>query len=396
VHGLRCEIREGARFCDSCGAPQAAPIDTQEQRKTVTVVFCDVTGSTASGERLDAESFRRVMARYFDEARRVIERHGGTVEKFIGDAVMAVFGVPVVHEDDAVRAVRAADELRRAIGLLNDELAHDYDTTLELRIGVNTGEVVTGTEERLATGDAVNVAARLQQAAAPGEILLGPETRALARDAVTVEELAAAVAMHAGRFDEARTHARRARTVAAERGMDLHDQSSGMVLGQIELMAGDAEAAERVLRESCDRLAELGETGYRSTVAGFLAEALYELGRDDEAQEILDLVAQIAQSDDVEPQLRLRTVGARLLARRGDHEAAVRLARQGIELASTTDYLDLNAQAHLALAEVLRASGSPGETDALRAALDFYERKESVPMIDFTRTLLTAAAAASP
>src|SRR5213082_1410519 len=82
------EIREGARFCDTCGAPQAAPAETQEQRKTVTVVFCDVTGSTAIGERLDAESFRRVMARYFDEARRVIERHGGTVEKFIGDAVM--------------------------------------------------------------------------------------------------------------------------------------------------------------------------------------------------------------------------------------------------------------------------------------------------------------------
>lgn len=73
------EIREGARFCDTCGAPQAAPAETQEQRKTVTVVFCDVTGSTAIGERLDAESFRRVMARYFDEARRVIERHGGRI-----------------------------------------------------------------------------------------------------------------------------------------------------------------------------------------------------------------------------------------------------------------------------------------------------------------------------
>jgi class 3 adenylate cyclase/tetratricopeptide (TPR) repeat protein len=1009
------EIREGARFCDSCGAPQAVPVESHEQRKTVTVVFCDVTGSTALGERLDAESFRRVMARYFAEARRVIERHGGTVEKFIGDAVMAVFGVPVVHEDDAVRAVRAAEELRRAIGTLNSELERDYDTTLELRIGVNTGEVVTGTEERLATGDAVNVAARLQQSAAPGEILLGQETRALARDAVTVEELvplevkgkqaplvayrlesvtpdapglarhldapmigreheravledafantvrrrscalftllgtagvgksrlareflggvdarvvegqclsygegitywpvvevvkqlggssgqpaleallgeaatpttpeeiawavrklmesaaherplvvrfddvhwgeptfldliehvadlsrdapilllclarpdllerspgwgggklnattillepldadetdelierllhgeqldpelvarirvaadgnplyveemlamvrasgerevvvpptikallaarldqlepaerrvlergavegqlfhsaavaatarepgpvdrqlvalvrkelvrpdqpqipvgdayrfrhilirdaaydalpkavraelherfaawldergvdlvehdeivayhleqayryraelgpvdadaealavraaellasagrgarlrsdmrtasalferaialatpirlpllvelgeiliegtgelgrattlldqtidearavgdelvatmaaalrsaaaghradpsasfqrtislateagalaerfgdegqvasmlfvagqhhffagqsreaerilgdalqhalraddlyqaqkcvhwtlgarawgaasrteiaqtadlipdallpalehapfyywnAAAVAMHAGQFDEARSHARRARTVAAERGMDLHDQSSGMVLGQIELIAGDAEEAERVLRESSDRLAELGETGYRSTVAGFLAEALYELGRDDEAQEVLDLVAEIAQTDDVEPQLRLRTVGARLLARRGDHEAAERLARQGVELAATTDYLELNAQAYLALAEVLRASGSPGETDALRAALDFYERKESIPLIERTRALLSAAAAAS-
>src|SRR5437660_1179265 len=181
------EIREGARFCDSCGARQAAPAETQEQRKTVTVVFCDVTGSTALGERLDAESFRRVMARYFDEARRVIERHGGTVEKFIGDAVMAVFGVPVLHEDDAVRAVRAAAELRVAIHALNEELAHDYGTTLELRIGINTGEVVTGTEERLATGDAVNVAARLEQAASPGSVLLGPETLRLVRHGVEAE-----------------------------------------------------------------------------------------------------------------------------------------------------------------------------------------------------------------
>ena len=1009
------EIREGARFCDTCGAPQAAPAETQEQRKTVTVVFCDVTGSTAIGERLDAESFRRVMARYFDEARRVIERHGGTVEKFIGDAVMAVFGVPVVHEDDAVRAVRATAELRVAMQTLNEELAHDYGTTLELRIGINTGEVVTGTEERLATGDAVNVAARLQQAAAPGEILLGAETRALARDAVDVEELvplelkgkqaplvayrldsvtpdapgvarhldapmvgreherhvledafanavrrrtcalftllgtagvgksrlareflagvdarvveghclsygdgitywpvvevvkqlggsggqqaleallgeaetptspeeiawsvrkrfeaaalerplvvvfddahwgeptfldlvehvadlsrdapilllclarpellerrpgwgggklnattillepldaaeteelidsllggeeldpdlvariraaaegnplyveemlamvrasgerdivvpptikallaarldqldpserrvlergavegqlfhsaaveaiardhspvdrqlvalvrkelvrpdqpqipvgdayrfrhilirdaaydalpkavraelherfaawldergtdlvehdeivayhleqayryraelgpvdaegealgsraaqllataghgarlrgdmraaavlleravslptparlallvelgevvvegigelergtallertidearvagdalvvamasalrsaaaghraepsasfertialateaaalaerggdegqlasmlfiagqhhffagqsreaerilseamqhalrannlyqaqkciqwtlgarswgaasrseiaetaelipqvllpslerapfyhwaAASVAMHAGEFDDARMHGRRARSVAAERGMDLHDQSSGMVLGLIELMAGDPEAAEPILRESFDRLADLGETGYRSTIAGMLAEALYELDRDDEANEVLDLVAEIAQPDDVDPQLRLLTLRARLLARHGDHVEAERHAREGIALAATTDYLELNADAYLALAEVLRASGSHGEIEALRTALDYFERKESVPMIERTRALLSAAAAAS-
>ncbi len=151
----------------------------------MTVLFSDVTGSTALGERLDPESLRAVMARYFDLARTVVERHGGTVEKFIGDAVMAVFGVPVLHEDDALRAARAAADLRAALAGLNDSLERDYGTTLELRIGVNTGEVVTGTEERLATGDAVNVAARLEQAAQPGEILLGPETWALVRDAVS-------------------------------------------------------------------------------------------------------------------------------------------------------------------------------------------------------------------
>ena len=107
------ENPEGARFCNVCAAPLgAAAPGTREQRKTVTVLFCDVTGSTALGERLDPESLRRVLARYFETAKMVVEQHGGTVEKFIGDAVMAVFGVPQVHEDDALRAVRAAAQLR--------------------------------------------------------------------------------------------------------------------------------------------------------------------------------------------------------------------------------------------------------------------------------------------
>src|SRR5581483_11466223 len=171
--------RGGARFCDSCGAQLEAPAPAQQQRKTVTVLFCDVVGSTALGESTDPEALRGLLARYFERMRALVERHGGTVEKFIGDAVMAVFGVPVVHEDDAVRALRAAAEMRDALPELG----------VGGRIGVATGEVVTGTEERLATGDAVNVAARLQQAAAPGEILVGGETRALARDAIVAEEL---------------------------------------------------------------------------------------------------------------------------------------------------------------------------------------------------------------
>ena len=166
------ENRDGARFCDACGAALApAPA---EQRKTVTVLFCDVQGSTARAERLDPEATRATMARYFDTARTAIERHGGTVEKFIGDAVMAVFGVPAVHEDDALRACRAAVEMRDALPELG----------IRGRIGVNTGEVVVGTAERLATGDAVNVAARLEQAAEPGEVLIGAETQRLVRDAV--------------------------------------------------------------------------------------------------------------------------------------------------------------------------------------------------------------------
>ena len=184
------ENREEARFCDSCGAALAEPTAPREVRKVVTVLFCDVTGSTALGERIDPESLRRVMARYFETAKAIVERHGGTVEKFIGDAVMAVFGVPAVHEDDALRAVRAADELRAGLGELNDELEQSYGTRLELRMGVNTGEVVTGTEERLATGDAVNVAARLEQGAEPGEVLIGEEAYRLVRDAVEAEPVA--------------------------------------------------------------------------------------------------------------------------------------------------------------------------------------------------------------
>ena len=181
------ENREGARFCDSCGAVLAEAAPLREVRKVVTVLFCDVTGSTALGERIDPESLRRVMARYFETAKAIVERHGGSVEKFIGDAVMAVFGVPAVHEDDALRAVRAAEELRGGLNELNDELERSYGTRLELRMGVNTGEVVTGTEERLATGDAVNVAARLEQAAQPGELLLGEETYLLVREGVEAE-----------------------------------------------------------------------------------------------------------------------------------------------------------------------------------------------------------------
>jgi class 3 adenylate cyclase len=146
------------------------------QRKTVTVLFCDVTGSTALGESVDPEALRALLARYFERMKAIVERHGGTVEKFIGDAVMAVFGVPVAHEDDALRAVRAAAEMREALPELG----------VHARIGVNTGEVVTGTEERLATGDAVNVAARLEQAAAPDEVLIGGATLALVRGAAEV------------------------------------------------------------------------------------------------------------------------------------------------------------------------------------------------------------------
>ncbi len=177
-----------ARFCLECGAAVVAH-GGEETRRTVTLVFTDVTGSTSMGESLDPEALRELMGRYFDVARRAVERHGGTVEKFVGDAVLAVFGVPQVHEDDALRAVRAAAELNEAVGELADELEHGLGVRLSIRTGVNTGSVVTGAARSggsFATGDAVNTAARLEQAAGPGEVLLGPETYLLVRDAVEV------------------------------------------------------------------------------------------------------------------------------------------------------------------------------------------------------------------
>ncbi|MGZ4319009.1 MAG: AAA family ATPase [Gaiellaceae bacterium] len=172
------ENPERSRFCNSCGAELgSAEPAAREYRKVVTVLFCDIVGSTELGESIDPEALRARLAGYFEEMKAIVERHGGSVEKFIGDAVMAVFGVPQVHEDDALRAVRAAVEMRDALPALG----------VQARIGLNTGEVVVGTSERLATGDAVNVAARLEQAAARGEILLGPETASLVRDAVDTE-----------------------------------------------------------------------------------------------------------------------------------------------------------------------------------------------------------------
>jgi class 3 adenylate cyclase len=164
----------------------------REARKTVSIVYSDIAGSTALGDRLDPESLRRAMIRYFEVVQSVHERHGGVVEKFIGDAVMAVFGMPYVHEDDALRAVRAAFELREAISALNQELERELEVTLPVRTGVNTGLVLAGDPDQghaFVSGDTVNMAARLERAAGPGEVLLGQATYRLVADAVRVQPL---------------------------------------------------------------------------------------------------------------------------------------------------------------------------------------------------------------
>jgi class 3 adenylate cyclase/tetratricopeptide (TPR) repeat protein len=184
------ENPERFRLCGFCGAALTPELPAQEVRKTVTIVFSDLKGSTAMGEKLDSEAVREVMSRYFDEMRGALEQHGGTVEKYIGDAIMAVFGLPRVREDDAVRAVRAALDMRQRLSALNEELESRWGVTVGNRTGVNTGEVVAGdptTGQRLVTGDTVNTAARLEQAAPTNEVLLGETTYRLVRHTVEVE-----------------------------------------------------------------------------------------------------------------------------------------------------------------------------------------------------------------
>ncbi|NEA18587.1 adenylate/guanylate cyclase domain-containing protein, partial [Streptomyces halstedii] len=181
-----------ARFCSSCGTPCAAPAAPgDDERKPVTVLFCDLVGSTALSGVLDPETLRTVTLRYFEAMSERIVAEGGTPEKFIGDAVMAVFGVPVVREDDARRALAAALGMREALARLNEELHATLGIRLTTRVGVNTGQVVAGGDatarQALVSGETVNIAARLEQNAGAGEILIGPDTLRAAGPTVTAE-----------------------------------------------------------------------------------------------------------------------------------------------------------------------------------------------------------------
>ena len=206
-----------ARFCQSCGAAltgtaaaatasaagatQAAPTPAPEEpagtreRKVATLLFADLVGFTSLGESRDPELVQAIVARAFERLSEEVERYEGLVEKFAGDAMLAVFGVPTVHEDDAERAVRAALEMQSAMERLGDELRDEGRPELSLRIGVETGEVLVDQaraaeeRDRIVTGDAVNTAARLQQAAPPGAVVVGPATYAATREVVEYEEL---------------------------------------------------------------------------------------------------------------------------------------------------------------------------------------------------------------
>ena len=242
---------DASSVCRHCGSRLSYASPSREQRKTVTVLFCDLVDSTGLAEG-DPEAYRRVQARYLERMAHVVERHGGTVEKFVGDEVMAVFGVPVVHEDDALRAVRAAKEMQDELEALNEELPASGGVRLQARIGVNTGEVLAGEPAEghgFVAGEPVIVAKRLEQAAEPGEILIGKATYPLVEHAV-----------QAGPLERIPVKGKRDR-VGKRRLEDVHREVPGVVRDlHVPLVGRDDEvlllqnAHERTVDERCCRL----------------------------------------------------------------------------------------------------------------------------------------------
>jgi class 3 adenylate cyclase/tetratricopeptide (TPR) repeat protein len=243
------------RLCGICGTKLVVDVVSEPVRKTVTIVFSDLKGSTSLAERLDTESLREVLNVYFTEMKAVLERHGGTVEKFIGDAVMAVFGLPKLHEDDGLRAVRAAADMQRALVRLNERFEAGWGVRLENRTGVNTGEVVAGDVtggQRLVTGDAVNTAARLEQAAPTMEVLIGESTYRLVRNAVVVEPV------------EPLSLKGKAQLVSAYRLIGLNEQEEGIARRLDAPMVGRSHELS-ILRDALD-LARRGGSRQAVTV----------------------------------------------------------------------------------------------------------------------------------
>ncbi|MDQ3189618.1 MAG: AAA family ATPase [Pseudomonadota bacterium] len=223
------------RLCGYCGAPLVAvePLPAHEVRKTVTLIFSDLKDSTALGERLDSEALHEVKERYFTAMAAEIKRHGGKIEKYIGDAIMAVFGLPRAREDDALRAVRAAIGMKTVLSELNVLLSTRFGVVLANRTGVNTGKVVAiddpSADQKLATGDAVNVTARLEQAAPANEIYIGEVTYRLVRDAVEVEAV------------EPLTLKGKSQPVAAYRLISVHGQDGNVRRVDTPLVGRDTE-----------------------------------------------------------------------------------------------------------------------------------------------------------
>jgi predicted ATPase/class 3 adenylate cyclase len=330
-----CGEENPARFrlCGYCGTPLAASAPGQEIRKTVTIVFSDLKGSTDLGERLDSESLREVMTRYFEAMRAELEGHGGTIEKYIGDAIMAVFGLPTLHEDDALRAVRAAAGMQRALVALNDELDRTWGVRLANRTGVNTGEVVAGNPtggQRLVTGDPVNTAARLEQAAPPNEVLIGELTYRLVRDTVDVEPVGTLELK--GKAE--RVTAFRLRSVAVGRPADGADAAPmigrGAEMGRLREAFGNAVGSRTLRTVTIVGDAGVGKSRLTREFLASVDEEAYIVrgrclpyGRGITFWPIVEIARAAADIDDDDPPDRAR---ARLLGLVGDPEVAARIA----------------------------------------------------------------------
>jgi predicted ATPase/class 3 adenylate cyclase/DNA-binding SARP family transcriptional activator len=267
-------------------AGAAATVEAEpgiDVRKTVTILFTDLVGSSQLSLALDPEAFRGLLDRYFGELSAIVRRHGGTVEKFIGDAMMAVFGVPALHEDDALRAVRAAVEMRARLVSLNAELEEGWGVRLANRIGVNTGEVIAGDHRQghlFVTGTAVNVAKRLEELAAVNGILIGEATFRLVRDAVVASPSGPHVLKHG-------------ETILAHAVVDVAPGTTAparrfdsLFVGRERECAGIAGAFDRAVRgRSCQLVTVFGEAGVgksrlvREFSAGLPADVMVVRGR---------------------------------------------------------------------------------------------------------------------
>ena len=267
------ESPAGAAFCSACGTPlqdglaRGPALDDHEERRVVTVLFADLAGSTALGSRVDPEELRVIQGELFELVNAEVERFGGVSEKFVGDAVLAVFGVPLAHDDDAERAVRAALAVRDVFPDFARGVHERHGVDVGLRIGVNTGEVVAGREamargELMVSGDAVNVAARLQQRAEPGQVLVGRRTHAATRRAVRYVDVGTAPA----KGKETPLAAWEAAAVVALPGTRGVEGLSAEMIGREEELVVLRALTARVARERTPQLVTIyGHAGVGKT-----------------------------------------------------------------------------------------------------------------------------------
>lgn len=248
------EVPEGARFCPSCGTPVERRAD---ERRIATVVFADVVGFTALSEQLDPETVKHLVDRLFDRLSEVVTRHGGTVDKIVGDAIMALFGAPVALGDDPERAVRAGLAMQRAAAEVSDETGHE----LRLRIGVNTGEVlvgaVRGSDDYTAMGDAVNVASRLESAARPGQVAVGVRTVEATAQVIDYERIGSVEVR--GRDTEVEVYA--AKGAYAPPGARRRAPAAPLVGRDPELRLLDGVVATAITRRRGHLVALVGDGG---------------------------------------------------------------------------------------------------------------------------------------